>query len=123
MLSELQQNGNPRFTGSIFHVKCSADVQVLKDLAKSLRAELQEWKRKVQAMRDNIYELNYFTAKQILRLQVGLFNFKSKCSALQSETIQLLQSVSPNLNGEVLTQALQEARYDIGEYACKWTPI
>ena len=116
MLSELQQNGNPRYTGSVFHVKCSADVEILKDLALCLRAELQEWIGKVQAMRDSIYELSYFTTKQILRLQVGLFNFTSKCSAFQTETIQLLQSVSPNVKCEVLTQAIQEARDDIGEY-------
>ena len=116
VLSELQQNGNPRFTGSIFHVKCSADVDILKVLALCLRAVLQEWTEKVQAMRDSIYELSYFTTKQILQLQVGLFNFTSKCSAFQSGTIQLLQSVSPNVKCGVLAQAIQEARDDIGEY-------
>ena len=81
---------------------CMTSVfDLLKNKAQSMERDLDNWLKQVKDERDRIYELNYFTAPQILvlREELGSFNscYKEKSMPIKPSVMNLLHSVSGNV--------------------------
>lgn len=111
-LLSLQMNGNMTYLGWVMEVVCKPDtVEELAKEAKSLEDELQIWKEKVELIRTNYYEVNYFTTMQLIILRKDLGLLKSahaKVSAVSQTVIALLQSVSNNIASETVLKVVRE---------------
>ena len=78
----------------------TADLQIL---SKQMDQELARWKEHVKLYRKTFYELNYFTAEQVLVLQRELKNsFRVK-----PDVLTLLHCVSPYQSKSTIQLALQ----------------
>ena len=78
--------------------------------------ELLKWKEKVKQQRENFYELNYYTMKQLLTLrkELGKLISHDKHSEISPEVISLLQSVStqvyPSVISDMVLKTTAEAK-------------
>ena len=86
---------------------------LLKNKAQSMERDLDNWLKQVKDERDRIYELNYFTAPQILvlREELGSFSscYKEKSMPIKPSLMNLLHSVSVNVTTGCLKKCFDNA--------------
>ena len=78
----------------------TADLQIL---SKEMDQELARWREDVKFHRKTFYELNYFTAEQVLLLQREL----KKSFRVNPDVLALLHCVSPHQSRTTIQLALQ----------------
>lgn len=77
---------------------CHYEITDLRTLSKQMDHELARWKEHVKSQRRRFYELNYFTAQQLLVLRRELKNG----GQIQPHVRALLHSISPHyLSGKL----------------------
>lgn len=115
----LQQAGNVYYIGWRLEVKaCSTQsVSVLKELATSMQDELRNWEEEVEHMREEFYELNYYTTLQLLTLREQLAVQRSQrgCTPLSHNVLTLLQSVSRTVTSDIVCRTLQELKLKVSD--------
>lgn len=108
----LQQRGNTVYIGLQLKFPCALPniVQVLQECADKMETHLKQWETTVYGIRDQFYELNYFTTQQLLLLQAELgsivHNPDTEC--VRPEVITLLQSISRRITSELLIKNIQK---------------
>ena len=112
----LQQAGNVKYIGWKLELQaCSIQstcISVLKEIATSLQDEITKWEEEMEIMRDQFYELNYYTTLQLLTLrkQLALQKTNSRGTFLNSSILTLLQSVSRNVDSRIVNSTLTELK-------------
>ena len=105
-LTLLRQVGHAQYMKWQLSFDCSqyktTDVQTL---SRQMGNELRRWKEHVMSQRKRFYELNYFTAEQVLVLRKELKN----TSCVTPDVVALLQAVSPHHQSK-LQSALQTSQ-------------
>ena len=99
-LIALQQHGSVDYVGWEIQFPCNLPnvVDELQHVASKLEADLEQWKHEIQEQRERFYELNYYTAKQLLLLRKELGRLqKSGQNEVKPEAMALLQSISRNV--------------------------
>ena len=99
-LISLQQHGSGDYVGweKKFSFNLPKIVDRLQQVANKLEGDLEQWKHEIQVQRGNFYELNYYTAKQLLLLREELGRLhESGQSVVKPEAMALLQSISRNI--------------------------
>jgi len=114
LLLSLQHVGNVKYIGWSLQVMCcaSADfiVNTLQDQIDHMNAELNMWNHNVKCMRNDFYELNYYTTSQLLVLRQALIKLKhNETCALETEVLFLLQSISAETELELVVSAVKLA--------------
>ena len=105
----LQQHGNGLYIGweLQFHSSLSHIVEDLQKIACTMEADLEKCNEEIEYHRDNYYELNYFTTQQLLQLREELGRFKNpEMTKLSPVTLSLLQSVSRQVNSEMVKETI-----------------
>ncbi len=124
-LIALQQAGNIKYTGWVLQLQCKVNmVPDLQSLAKEMELELCEWIDSVKRARDEFYELNYFTTKQLLILRKELGRFKRNpdpdvCHQRPTTVLALLHSISPAIDElpEVIQEVVCESLHELSNSA------
>lgn len=110
----LQQAGNVRYIGWKLTVQSlsTLSISVLKELASCLQDELRVWDEEVCSVREEFYELNYYTTLQLLKLRKQLAAQKSQNihSVVADDILTLLESVSRNVTSDILCSTLTELK-------------
>jgi len=105
-LTLLQQAGHTQYMKWQLSFDCSqyktTDVQTL---SRQMGNELRMWKEHVMSQRKKFYELNYFTAEQVLLLRKELKN----TSCVKPDVVALLHAVSPHHQSK-LQSAIQTSQ-------------
>ena len=83
-------------------------VQTLQERAREMEEDLEKWKNNVKDARNEFYELNYFTTRQLLVLSSELGKLRRDGSGhrLQAQVMALLQSISPDVSSSDVEQAV-----------------
>lgn len=105
----LQQHGNGLYIGweLQFHSSLSHIVADLQKIACTMEADLEKCNEEIEYHRENYYELNYFTTQQLLQLQEELGRFRNpEMTKLSPVTLSLLQSVSRQVNSEMVKETI-----------------
>ena len=121
VLLALQQAGNVAYSGWVITIDCAMyfveegglkqEPQLKEDLAKMLVDELsscakemeqalENWNNKVKESRSQYYELNYYTARQLLRLRRELRLTENNCKSVNPDVLALLHSISQDVTPE-----------------------
>lgn len=112
-LLELQQSGKVKYIGWQVTLPCYAEQRKtahLKSIALNLERESGEWKEEVDAARQQFYELNYYTVKQLLNLREELGKLKSDTEhyiVVDPHVMTLLQSISPEVSNDLIKRAIE----------------
>ena len=98
VLIALQQVGNVKYIGCSLQFDCQTHlVGDLQQQAREMEDELERWNDEVTKARDEFYELNYYTTRQllVLRSQLGKMKTSEPVTPLQqAQVMALLQSIS-----------------------------
>lgn len=112
-LISLQQFGRVKYIGwklsfSISDAKC--EQAGLQDLAMYMEQELEQWKDGVDKDRNQFYNLNYYTAKQLLELRSDLGKLREDTDhhRIAPYTLSLLKSISAKANQQLICKAIQK---------------
>ena len=83
-------------------------VQTLQERAREMEEDLEKWRNNVKDARNEFYELNYFTTRQLLVLssELGKLRRDSSGHRLQAQVMALLQSISPDVTSSDVEQAV-----------------
>ena len=99
-----------KYIGWSLQVPCSAKsnlIDRLQDQINEMEAELESWNHSVKCMRDDYYELNYYTTSQMLTLRQSLAKFKyTEAVNLEAEILFLLQSINPEVESKLVEGAI-----------------
>ena len=111
VLIALQQVGNVQYINWVLEVPCRRKmVTDLQQQAKSMEHELEKWKEELKTMREQYYELNYYTTLQLLVLRRELGLIKSQPSAiLKPNVVTLLRSISLHISSVSASQLVHSA--------------
>ena len=112
VLLSLQQVGNVKYIGWSLQVPCSAEshliVKSLQSLIVTMENELMWWKKTIKSMRDDFYELNYYTTSQLLMLRQALMKLKLGDSVtLNEDILALLHSIHPQIDFQSVKNAIK----------------
>ena len=109
-LIALQQHGSGDYVGWEMWFPCNLPnvVDRLQQVASKLEADLEQWKHEIQKQREQFYELNYYTTKQLLLLRQELGRLQEPGeNVVKPEAMALLQSISRKItDNEVKTCVL-----------------
>lgn len=117
MLITLQQVGSVEYTKWILVVPCSTKRKVIDDLqkqAKAMEDELNSWRMMVKNIRNDFYELNYYTTFQLLTLRKELGKVKNE--VVNSEVLTLLHSISFQVTASIISDTLCNLSSEAIEY-------
>ena len=108
VLIALQQVGNVKYIGCSLQFDCQTHLMGdLQQQAREMEDEWERWNDEVTKARDQFYELNYYTTRQllVLRSQLGKVKTSEPVTPLQqSQVMALLQSISSEVTpGDVET--------------------
>ena len=109
VLIALQQVGNVKYIGWSLQFRCQNHlVEGLQQQAKEMEDELERWNGEVTEARNEFYELNYYTTRQllVLRSELGKVKTSGPVAPLyrQAQVMALLQSISSEVTpGDVET--------------------
>ena len=83
-------------------------VQTLQERAREMEEDLEKWRNNVKDARNEFYELNYFTTRQLLVLSSELGKLRKDGSGhrLQAQVMALLHSISPDVSSSDVEQAV-----------------
>ena len=117
VLIALQQVGNVQYIGWVLEVPCRRKmVTVLQQQAKSMEHELEKWKEELKTMREQYYELNYYTTLQLLILRRELGLIKSQPSAvLKPNVVTLLRSISLQISSIEASQVVHSVTSSVNQ--------
>ena len=112
VLLSLQQVGNVKYIGWSLQVPCSAEshliVKSLQSLIVTMENELMLWKKTIKSMRDDFYELNYYTTSQLLMLRQALMKLKLGDSVtLNEDILALLHSIHAQIDFQSVKNAIK----------------
>ena len=99
-LIALQQHGSGDYVGWQMWFPCNLPnvVERLQQEASKLEADLEQWKHEIQEQREQFYELNYYTTKQLLLLREELGRLQEPGeNVVKPEAMALLHSISRNI--------------------------
>lgn len=127
-LLALQQAGNIAYSGWMMAFDCAAytvivhgeeeklklrdesaskKVAALFACAKRMEDALKEWEQEITESRSRHYELNYYTALQLLRIRRELSQVRQNQSRyVDAEILALLESISPEVTQEHVNNAV-----------------
>ena len=96
-------------------MSAESDTTGLQRLAMYMEQELENWKDGVDEARSLFYNLNYYTAKQLLdlRSELGKLREDPDCQSIAPHALALLKSISPDVTVEFVCEAVQ--RLDLSE--------
>ena len=97
VLISLQQVGNVKYIGWKMEFYCHENlVEDLQESAKKMEEELEKWKEEVKNARNEFYELNNYTTRQllVLRSELGKLKVPVPVSYQRAQVMALLQSIS-----------------------------
>lgn len=111
-LISLQQFGRVKYIGwklSFLINDAKSNQAGLQDLAMYMEQELEEWKDGVDKDRNQFYNLNYYTAKQLLDLRSDLRKLREDTDhhRIAPHTLSLLKSISQNVVQPLICKAIQ----------------
>ena len=89
--------GNVKYIGWKMEFYCHENlVEDLQESAKKMEEELEKWKEEVRNARNDFYELNYYTTRQLLVLRSELGKLKAPVPVpyQRAQVMALLQSIS-----------------------------
>ena len=114
VLLSLQQVGNVKYIGWSFQIPCSTEpfqiVNSLQYQIVQMEDELVLWNCKIQDMRNDFYELNYYTTSQLLMLRQALVKLKhDEGVILDSDILALLHSIHPKIESKNVKNAIKMA--------------
>lgn len=114
----LQQFGRVKYIGwkLSFSVQgAESDTAGLQTLAMYMEQELENWKDGVDEARSQFYNLNYYTAKQLLdlRSELGKLREDPDNHRITPHALALLKSISPDVTVQLVYEAVQ--RLDLSE--------
>ena len=114
VLLSLQQVGNVKYIGWSFQVPCSTEphqiVNSLQYQIVQMEEELTLWNCKIKDMRNDFYELNYYTTSQLLMLRQALVKLKhDEGVILDSDILALLHSIHPKIESKNVKNAIKMA--------------
>jgi len=92
-----------------------SDTAGLQKLAMYMEQELENWKDGVDEARSQFYNLNYYTAKQLLdlRSELGRLREDPDSHTITPHALALLKSISPDVTVQFVYEAVQ--RLDLSE--------
>ena len=105
--------GNVKYIGWSMTFYCKLDlVEILQDQARSMENELTRWKKDVARARNDFYELNYYTTRQLLMLRSELGKLKRNelGAKISPQVLALLQSVSLKVSTAQICKAIKNVR-------------
>ena len=105
---QMHTSGNIFFRELTHEYTCQSIGSVKQDIA-FLRDECRQWIARLVEARDNNYLLNYFTASQIVKIQVGLEGM-SNGKDLNRDTFHLLSIVREQLSQKYIEDAIMRVR-------------
>ena len=120
VLLSLQQVGNVKYIGWSMQVHCfhKPDMIVanLQGQLEEMVAELDSWNFNVKCMRNDYYELNYYTTTQLLMLRQSLVKLKNNDSiSLDPDILALLQSINPKIETQLVMSAIAETIQNVSQ--------
>ena len=127
VLLALQQKGNVKYTGWILNFHCKVEmVNKLQQQAKHMEEELQIWEEEVQQVRNEYYELNYYTTLQLLALCKELGRLKTFsqplfCAEINPHILALLESISTEISSPCVWEVVTGKQQTEGEAALAFT--
>ena len=109
--------GNVKYIGWKVEFYCQQNlVEDLQEIAKQMEEELEKWKEEVRNTRNEFYELNYYTTRQLLVLRSELGKLKEPVPPpyQRAKVMALLQSISCNItpNGVQRVVAMERKTND-----------
>ena len=108
VLIKLQQAGNVQYIGWRMEFYCQTLlVEHLQLQAKKMEDELEMWDKEVILARNNFYELNYYTAHQLLVLRSELGRLKIVRQS-SKQVMSLLGSISSAITLTTVTNIVQQ---------------
>ena len=100
--------GNVQYIGWRMEFCCKRLlVDDLQQLAKMMEHELEEWNKTVSHARDNFYELNYYTTRQLLILRSELGKIKSSGLDSRLPYVGQVMTLLKSLSSEITPPALE----------------
>ena len=114
LVVELQCEGHVKYIGWHRWYPCSKKHinDELQHLAEEMKDDLIMWKEEVAKQRQQFYELNNYTNLQLLYLRQEL----KSASALSSEVLDLLSSISPQVLQCNVTEVVQSVTSSLKSY-------
>ena len=106
---QMHISGNIFFREFSHEYTCQSIGSVKHDIA-FLRDECKQWTARLVEARDNNYLLNYFTASQIVNIQVGLEGL-SNGKDLNRDTFHLLSLIREQLSQQDIENAIRRVKH------------
>ena len=91
-----------------FSLEAPDIIDVLKERAKTMENDLEEWRKIVESLRSKYYHLNYFTARQLSVICQTLSTYCGRRSAIDPWFLNLLESLSPLIDTEPVRSAIED---------------
>ena len=114
VLIALQQAGHVKYIGWAMTFQCNNfkvdKLESLKNEAKEMEHELDNWKKEVERARKHFYDINCFTTLQLLTLRKELGKFNKQLfteSNVSPHALTLLQCLSPEISNGHIKPAVQ----------------
>jgi len=106
--------GNVHYIGWSLQVPCSTEphqiVNSLQSLIVKMEKELNSWNDEIKDMRNDYYELNYYTTSQLLMLRQALVKFKlDEGIGMDADILALLYSIHPKIESHNVIKAITVA--------------
>ena len=114
LILQMHTSGNIFFREFSHEYTCQSIDSVKQDTA-FLRNECKQWTAQLVEARDNNYLLNYFTASQIVNIQVGLENM-NKGEDLERDTFHLLSLVRKQLTQRYVENVNRRVKHESSSF-------
>ena len=110
LLLAMKQVGNTQYAKCSVVFPCNLDVvAALQRLTKDMECKLQEGKTEIETCRQQFYNLNYYTTRQLLMLikEFGIIR-SGAAHSICPQVLVLLQSISTSVTSEIVMKAIHK---------------
>ena len=100
------------FCRSYFHLAKPSNLETLEQDAKRLEADLEQWNAQVKKLREEFYEVNYFTSRQLSLICQQLSVSTDTNSLTQPWFHNLMLSIHPHVRAPLVARAAKRIAAD-----------